>query len=1002
MPGGPTGVVVKDIQTLFRVGTAAGLSDGQLLDRFLTQRGDAAEAAFTALVERHAPMVLRICRDSLHDWHDAEDASQATFIVLARKASSIRKLDSIASWLFGVACRVAAQARSKAARRQRHERRNAELTAAKSVADDDPRVPWFELYEEIDRLPERLRGPLVLCYLKGYSQPEAAARLGCPVRTLQNRLTRGRDRLRSRLTAHDVYGLVGLQVAPNSSRGASLPVSAAWLETTVRAARETVHHAPAATAISASVAALTEGMLRMMLRTKLKSIVGAGLLVGILAVGMGLLVHGTAVAERRNPRPVEETVAPPSALRKDDPPREQQERTAEIIVRAAEIARLGADDGLTGIVAIDPKTAKWRPIFKGLSMGPGPLSPDGRYIVYSSLGPDPDADQLGIWIYEVTGESAPRRIFERKGTPHWSNHGQKVVISVPVGQTWGSFETWRASADGTGRVKLPIPETDLVLDCARDGAWLATRTISGEATHKGRLTLVHPDGTGARVLTEGSANDDFFSIFRISPDGRFVAYVEIKTKNEVGHSRLFVVDIDGKHRREIPAPLSPGITASVCWSPDGSRLALDLLDSRTKEGSIAVVDLDGSNFRTLPLPPGRWNILLCDWSMLTPAVRVGSHDQTLDLKTPRGRYEALLEECNQASQAFQKEYRKATTDEDRRKITGEKSWQPRRYLGRFLAIAESAPDDPAAVDALLWVVQFGSNGPEFTRAIDQLVQNHAGRRKVGLAASSLVYAVSPSVEKLVRAVIDKSPDQPIKAMASLALGRFLKQQSLRVRDIRESPESVQRWATMFLEEGEDKESFAQFIARDPDVLMKEAGAVFETVKEFADKSPSGKSLSTDARAELYEIRNLCVGKPAPEIVGQDFAGKPLKLSDFKGKVVVVDFWSTSCGACRHMNAYERSLTTRMQGKPFALLGVNCDAETDKLAEWIKKERITWPSWHDGNEGNASGPIFRQFNIQTWPTLYVLDNRGFIRHKFLGFPGDAILDPAIDALVKETD
>jgi RNA polymerase sigma factor (sigma-70 family) len=1002
MPARSSRVVLKDIQTLFRAGTTAGLSDGQLLERFLSGRGDAREAAFTALVERHAPMVLRICRESLHDWHEAEDASQATFIVLARKASSIQKLDSIASWLFGVACRVAAQARAKAARRRRHEQQSAKLAGAKLVDDNDLRVPWFELYEEIDRLPERLRGPLVLCYLKGYSQSEAAARLGCPVRTLQNRLARGQDRLRSRLTRQDLDDLAGLRAAPIGPRGASVPVLAAWLETTVRAALDTAHHAPAATAISASLAALTAGMLGMTLRARLKSIVAVGILVGALAVGMGLLVHRTAGAPPRDPRAVGTAGAPSPAPQADDPPPAEQERTPEIIVRAAEIAGL-EDNGLTGIIAIDPKTSKWRPIFKGLSIGPGPVSPDGRFIVYSSLGPDPDADQVGIWVYDMTGETAPRRIFERKGTPRWSNHGQKVVISAPVGQTWGSFETWRVNADGTGRVKLPIPETDLVLDCARDGRWLATRTMSAEAAHKGRLTLVHPDGTGARNLTEGSANDDLFSIFRISPDGRSVAYVEIKTVNEIRHSRLFVVEIDGKNRREIPAPLPPGITAAVCWSPDGLRLALNLLDSRTKEGTIALVDLDGSNFQKLPLPPGRWNILICDWSTLTSALRVGARDQAVDLKTPRGRYEALLAECHKASQAFQDEYRKAKTDEDRRKISGERSWQPRRYLGRFLAIAESAPNDPAAVDALLWVVQFGSNGPEFNRAIDQLVANHAERRKVGLAASSLVYSVSPSVEKLLHAVIDKSPDQPIKGMASLALGRFLKQQSLRVRSIRESPESAQRWETMFLEEGADKQSFSQFIARDPDALLKEAEVVFErTIKEFADSSSRGDSVSTDARAELFEIRDLCVGKPAPQINGQDSAGKPFKLSDFKGKVVVVDFWSTSCGACRDMNAYERSLLKRMQGKPLAVVGVNCDNDKEKLAEWIKKEGITWPSWRDGDDGNASGPIFRQFNIHTWPTIYILDQRGIIRHKFLGFPGGGKLDTAIDGLTKEME
>ena len=180
---------------------------------------------------------------------------------------------------------------------------------------------------------------------------------------------------------------------------------------------------------------------------------------------------------------------------RNDPSRKGKEQGGEIVVRAFNLARTGEDDGLSGTVAVDPKTGKWRSIFKGISLGPGPVSPDGRYIVYSSFSRAPD-DQVGIWIYDMNGEMPPRRIFEQNGEPHWTNNGQAVVIATPVGQRWEKFETWRVNADGTGRVKLPIPETDAVLDCSRDGTWLATRTVPGEATHRGRLTLVHPDGTG--------------------------------------------------------------------------------------------------------------------------------------------------------------------------------------------------------------------------------------------------------------------------------------------------------------------------------------------------------------------------------------------------------------------------------------------------------------------------------------------------------------------------
>ena len=106
---------------------------------------------------------------------------------------------------------------------------------------------------------------------------------------------------------------------------------------------------------------------------------------------------------------------------------------------------------------------------------------------------------------------------------------------------------------------------------------------------------------------------------------------------------------------------------------------LNWIDYRTKESSIALVDLDGSNFRTLPLPPGRWNLSVNDWTTLTPGLRVGAPDQHFDLKTPRGRYEALILECEKASQASLEELQKAKTDDERKKINREKSWQPRLY-----------------------------------------------------------------------------------------------------------------------------------------------------------------------------------------------------------------------------------------------------------------------------------------------------------------------------------
>ncbi|WP_154673861.1 RNA polymerase sigma factor, partial [Singulisphaera acidiphila] len=171
--------VHRYLRGLFNVGTVAGLSDGELLDRFTARRGESAELAFAALVERHGPMVLRVCRKVLHDSDDAADAFQATFLVLARKAGSIHRRSSLGAYLHGVALRVANCNRLAVVRRRRHERTYAEKAGTAYQAkppDDLGRV----LHEELGRLPERFRGVAVLCDLEGKTYVEAAGLLGCP------------------------------------------------------------------------------------------------------------------------------------------------------------------------------------------------------------------------------------------------------------------------------------------------------------------------------------------------------------------------------------------------------------------------------------------------------------------------------------------------------------------------------------------------------------------------------------------------------------------------------------------------------------------------------------------------------------------------------------------------------------------------------------------------------------------------------------------------------
>jgi len=159
----------EQLQTLFSVGTCAGMSDGELLDRFISGRDEAGELAFEALVTRHGPMVMRICRNLLDDPHDVHDAFQAVFLVLARRGGAIRSRESIGSWLYGVAVRVVARARVAAIRRRVRDRRTtraAQAVAAASAQENDTSSIERDdgadvVHQEVSRLPEKYRAPIV-------------------------------------------------------------------------------------------------------------------------------------------------------------------------------------------------------------------------------------------------------------------------------------------------------------------------------------------------------------------------------------------------------------------------------------------------------------------------------------------------------------------------------------------------------------------------------------------------------------------------------------------------------------------------------------------------------------------------------------------------------------------------------------------------------------------------------------------------------------------------
>jgi RNA polymerase sigma factor (sigma-70 family) len=263
---------------------AGALTDAGLLERFAARR---EEAAFAELVRRHGPLVLGVCRRLLRHDADAEDAFQATFLVLARRAGSITRPGSLASFLYGVAQRVARKARTAAARRQAREEPLHDQPAIKETPAWERHELQVVLDEEVGRLPERYRVPFVLCHLQGQTNEEAARQLGRPLGTVLAQLSRARARLRTRLARRGlVLSGAALAVACGGASGAVPPVLA---EAALRGALTFAPgKAAAAGTVSASAAALAEGVLHAMFRTRLLTTVTVFLAVCAAGAGVGL------------------------------------------------------------------------------------------------------------------------------------------------------------------------------------------------------------------------------------------------------------------------------------------------------------------------------------------------------------------------------------------------------------------------------------------------------------------------------------------------------------------------------------------------------------------------------------------------------------------------------------------------------------------------------------------------------------------------------------------
>lgn len=305
-------------------------TDAELLERFVALQ---EESAFAALVQRHGPMVLGVCRHLLPNSHDVEDAFQAVFLVLVSKAASIRRRTLLAGWLYRVAYRVAMRARVQSARRRGREVRGVEMITAQADAEGiDPELRPV-LHEELNRLPEKYRSPIVLCYLQGKTHEEAARQLAWPIGTVKGRLARARELLRSRLTRRGLtLSTTAVAALLTPSLGAAA-VPASLLNSTIKAALLIAAGQATITGlVSMQSASLFRGVLRTMFLTKLTT--ASAVLLGIAAIGASAVLF--AYPKTAEVLVLPEASEPPAvqAIEKSPKPKEPDEGERKLILAA--------------------------------------------------------------------------------------------------------------------------------------------------------------------------------------------------------------------------------------------------------------------------------------------------------------------------------------------------------------------------------------------------------------------------------------------------------------------------------------------------------------------------------------------------------------------------------------------------------------------------------------------------------------------------------------------
>jgi peroxiredoxin len=347
--------------------------------------------------------------------------------------------------------------------------------------------------------------------------------------------------------------------------------------------------------------------------------------------------------------------------------------------------------------------------------------------------------------------------------------------------------------------------------------------------------------------------------------------------------------------------------------------------------------------------------------------------------TPAQELAAMQEEYDNAKGNYDYLVRRAETVAERKRAEAKKP-NFEEFVARCSKFAEQHKDSSAAVDALVWVLENsapnrGEQIPPPTlrlreRALALLERDHFAKPEMASVCQRLSESPAPDCQKLLQAAMAKHAHHDVQGLAGYALALSLARQADAAR------EAGSAEAAGLFQEAE-----------------KQLGKV---IQDYADVPTGQTNLGDVARAKLSALRHLSVGRPAQDIEGQTLDGKPMKLSDFRGKVVVLAFWADWCGYCRQMYAQQHSLVERLKDRPFAVVGVNCDDDKERAKHVMDRARFNWRNWWDGDK-SAGERITKAWQVDGFPTIYVLDAKGIIRYK--DKRGEE-LEEAVDKLLAE--